>query len=353
MEEQDNTQINKELDDDMDAAFRAAADELGIDTGEQPHEEREGLQETEEGRQEEVLEEVEASPDRSELQTESLQTEDDDSQEMPQSWGKKDAKVWEKLPADARAKVKQRELELTRLITGKANEYHQATAPIKEMLEELEPYAKQWRAEGITKTQGVLKAVALMDYIKTSDKLELAKEFLRASGKGPEALIDTPESSKDRTIRELRERLDGVESTLGATEEQRRSEPVRRFIAETQGEYEQFLSTKNAFGGIKYPSAQNPEFARALGSLVSRLAAQVPDANPSQLIQTAYERLGGQIDSGNLKPRLSNNNNNTTQLKAQARSGFGKGKTNTGPKAKYESDDDAWNATLAEFDLLE
>lgn len=353
----DNTEAQKQLDNDMDDAFNAAASELGIEMPMKEIENEEGqeLQETEEGRQEEgLLKETEPSSDSSELDTESLQTSTDDNQTMPQSWGKKDAKTWESLPPEAKAKVKQRESELFRMMSAKVSEAEGVIAPLRTVLQEVEPLAKEWRARGKTREQAILQAVALYEHIHSTDKLELAKQFLRASGKGPEALVDTPQSSKDRELQELRQKVDRLESGVSEVETERQLAPVKQFVGNVQSEFGAFSGTKNTTGGLRYPSAQNPDFARAMGSLVSRLAAEVPDADPRQLVQVAYERLGGQIDNGTIKPRFSNQNqNNTEKLKTQARSGFGKGKSFTGQKVKYDNADDAWNATLAEFGLLE
>jgi hypothetical protein len=353
--EKDNTEKQNELDQDMDDAFMAAAEELGIETG-VDDEEREELQGRKEGSQEgqeEVLDSPESSAQGSDG-AELLETDEEPEPErMPQSWKKEDAKIWQKLTPDAKARVRQREMELTRLVTQKASQFENAAAPIRSMLEEIEPVAKTWRMQGKTREQGILQAVALFEHIRTGDKVELAKQFLKASGKGPEALIDTPVSARDRELQELREKVNRLESGVSEYEAERQVAPIKQFVQASEREFGAFRETKNAFGGIKYPSTQNPEFARALGSLVTRLAGEVPDAQPSQLIQLAYERLGGQIDNGNIKPRLSNTNNSAETLKTQARSGFGKGKTLSQQKVKYDNTDDAWQATLSEFGLLE
>ena len=337
----ENDEIKQELDKDMDDAFSAAASELGIEipqTEEEDDEEGQELQEAEGQGQEEVLDEEEEPAE-------------DDA--MPQSWGKKDADAWGGMNRDARQRVKQREAELYQMLAKKTSEAESVIAPLKSVLREIEPLVKEWRAEGKTRDQGLLQAVALYQHIKSGDKLELAKQFLAASGKKPEDLIDTPLSSRDRENRELRERVEMLESGIGEVTQERQMEPVRRLFNNLEGEFGAFVGTKNAFGSNKYPSANNPNFARAMGSLVTRLTQEVPDAQPSQLVQIAYERLGGQIDNGQFRPSSSKNNQDTQTLKNQARSGFGKGKSFTGQKVKYDNADDAWNATLAEFDLLE
>lgn len=278
---------------------------------------------------------------------------------LPQGWAEGDKELvqtWKTLPDKVKAIVNKRERDRTAFMhreTQKVQETYQKLAPIAGVLDELEPYRQKWALEG--KPLGVQdvirQAVGMREYIKNTPNLELAKQFLKASGKGPEALIEAGGSQSQRELQELREELNslknGRQQELQQQQEFQQTSQAQQLQAHALDAFHRFSQTRNAHGQLKYPSANQPGFAEAMGSLVSRRMQQVPGLSIEQHLAQVYAHMGGQIASGN---GTSSSNNN--RLREAAASGYGKGSSGSSPKV-FDSYDDAFSATLEEFGLLE
>ncbi len=279
--------------------------------------------------------------------------EEDEDAHAPQSWGKDKREAWKAIPKEARAVIKERESQLLKLVTQKATELDKTIQPIKTALQELEPYAKQWALEDTPKTreQGILRAVNVYNYIKDTDKLELAKAFLKASGQETLDLRETANpQGKDL---DLHKKIEMLESRLAERENhQQQTETEFQTRAQTDylvTEYNKFANTKNVYGEPKYPQASNPNFEKALGSLVVELSEKIPGRTLSEYMLTAYKELGGQIQSGtNQAPSSQKNTINRQTVDSNYQKA---GARMSSAPSKYGSYDDAWEATLREFGL--
>jgi len=277
---------------------------------------------------------------------------------LPQGWAEEKELIegWKTLPDKLKAYVNKRERDRTALMhreVQKTQEVYQKLQPIAGVLDELEPYRQKWALEGkpLGVQEVIRQAVGMREYIKNTSNLELAKQFLKASGKGPEALIESNGSQSNRELQELREELNslknGRQQELQQHQEAQQTSQVQQLQAHALDAFHRFSQTRNAHGQLKYPSANQPGFAEAMGSLVSRRMQQVPGLSVEQHLAQVYAHMGGQIASGN---GTSSSNNN--RLREAAASGYGKGSSGSSPKV-FDSYDDAYNATLEEFGLLE
>lgn len=271
--------------------------------------------------------------------------EEDDDDEAPQSWEKKKAKLWKELPKEARSYWKQREGELTKLVHQKASEYDRGLKSIETIINAVEPYRKAWGVKAMTVEQGIVQALALKETLEKADKFELAKRFLKASGKSAQDLI---EQQKDPNFA-LRDELESVKRKLEDRDQQESEASTRATRNELARAYNAFATTKTESGEDKYPSCQVPAFAKAMGSLVIELAAEFPGSSYQALVEESYKRLGGQIQTASPQPRSPNQ---TKKLKTAITSSFAKGKSTTS-KSTFDDTDDAWAATFQEHGLID
>lgn len=280
------------------------------------------------------------------------QADDDDIAELPRSWKRKEAQVWESLPKEAQAIVKRRESELAALVHQKANEL----APIANALKEIEPIATKYRMgkNPVTTEQHLLRCVALYEHIKNTPKTEIIQQLMAAEGLKPEDLQQTPETELQRENRELRERLERVENGLQERDKSATAEAQQQYTSSLTNQYSKWANTKNAFGESKYPQALNARFAQTMGSLAIEKLRTIPGASSwdsAKLFLECYKELDGQIRSGNQLSR-SSDQNKTEKLRRAATTSFGKGRLSP-TKVQFDNIDDAWAATAEEFGMME
>jgi hypothetical protein len=304
----------------------------------------------------------EPEQDEPELETEETQaaepaadteTEDDSVPDMPASFGEVKKKIWESLTPEAKKHWAGREKELVSLVHNKVSEYENATQRFNSMLQEITPHAKRWKLgkNPVTLEQGVIRAVEFYEHVKSSNKFELAQEIFKNSGKSLQEFVDAVQQKKpDEKTDAIFKRLEAVENRFASQEQQKSEQAKGQYLKTLSGEYDKFANTKNAFGEPKYPQAQNKQFARAMGALVTERSALVPQTPLPLLIAEAYKELGGEIRSGtNTSTSL---NQDKERLKRATTTAFGKGRPGA-TAAKKLSIDDAWAATAEEFGLTD
>lgn len=270
---------------------------------------------------------------------------EDEEDEKPQSWAKNKEKLWKSLPKEARSYWRERESDLTKLVQQKASEYDLGLKSIQGVVRATEPHVQKWGLKGITVEQGVTQALALQEALQKADKFELAKKFLKASGKSVEDLSEAKKDPSD----DLRDELKSVKQKLEERERSESEAVVRNRTQELARSYNQFATAKTETGEEKYPSCKVPAFAKAVGSRVSELAQEFPDATYDQLVAQSYKDLGGQIQAAAPQPRSPNQ---TKKLKTALTSSFAKGKSSTS-KSTFDDLDDAWESTFQDFGLTD
>lgn len=334
---------------DFERAFSEAVKEFEEAEGSESEEEEGKRVEENEAAEGELEELAESEAEEDEERVTSTDEVPEDI-ELPQSWGKERAEAWNKVPVEAKKVIKERELELLRLVTRRENELQEMIKPIGGALQHIDKYSKSWALgpNPVTREQGIIRAVELYEHIKNSDKLELAKEFLLASGKTPEDLTEVYDDknnlvkSLQNEINELKSKVDGQNAEV----EKRTREAYSQNVSEA---YAKFEGTKNAFGGQKYPNASNPYFARQMGSLVTQLASNAPGRSMQEYLVEAYKLMDGRIDTGT-------NGANSPKEKISKESlstGYAKGSARSKKPTTYDSYDDALRATMEEFGMLE
>jgi prophage DNA circulation protein len=348
----------KTKDQDFDDAFMASYNEIvskeNVETeDEEPVEDQQAEDETS-GEESVEAQGIDAEPELEESDEQGAEADIDD---MPSSWSKEDEKAWKSASPEIKEIAKRREQQLQKLINQKesklteaATKYNEAAAPLQNVLRELEPMAKSWRLgkNPVTLEQGILRAVSLEQHIKETDKLQLAKEFLRASGHGPEALIESEQEKENSELVTLRKEMELIKQNQEQKEESQYQAQVDAYKQTLDTAYTKFATTKNAQGEPKYPQAQNDVFARSMGSLVHQLAERFPGSHPDKLVQEAYKRMGGQISNGVVSRSATQN---TEKLRRAATTSYGKGRPAEAKRQVFDNVDDAWAATFEEFGL--
>lgn len=335
---------------DIDQAFAATIAELkakdspDVDVQDAKEEPLEAAQEEHEEEEEEpqIAEEDSEGEEATEEpnSSEDVQELEEDDILPPQSWGAKWHDQWSALPREAKEIVKQRELELTSLVHKKASELENLKKPLQQAMQHVEPYVKEWATEPtpISREQGVIRAVEFYEYIKGADKLELARQFLDASGKTVDDLA-TPSDPVSNEIKALREEIQHLKSS---SQPQHTSAP-----SPLAAEFEAFRTTLNASGTKRYPQADNAEFAGRMGARAKELMEAIPGLTAREYLQRAYTDIGGRIETvGARTPKTK------TIDKSQLDTGYGKGQKKKS-SAKPMDSDAAWLATFEEFGLME
>ena len=349
--EEDSSDLSH--DEDLDAAFAKAVEKHAP--------EESGVEHTEAKDQADQTgaEEGQAEFDASNDQGEAKEVKKELPGDLPNSWNHdSDAQAWAKAPKEIKEVVKRRETELLALVNKKSNEfnkareeYETATKPLQHVLTEIEPLQKKWRAEGKTTAEGILRAIATRDYIMEADPLELAKKFLKKSGKGPEALVESYSSKRDSEIEALRNELSTVKNGLTERQQQeqklQQQQYVQNITSSIEQAYNKLASTKNAFGEDLYPQTKDRWFSEKLGSLVVQRMQKFPEQSPEQHVLATYQEMGGQVQNAS-----STRSTDVGRMKRAATSAYGKGSTGSG-KAKFSNYDDAFSAAAEQLGLVE
>ena len=341
---------------DFDDAFEDAVDELRGDSGEDEEEKPAPKDSKDEGEKAPGTKEKEEADEfqvDKYLEAKNLPEEE----AIPQGWAAGDAKlteVWKTLPQEVKAQIQKREADRVRFMhqeTGKLQESYKKVAPVAQLLNELNPIAAdKWALEDkpLGMAEGIRQSVAVREYIKNTPNLELAKQFLKAAGGTPQDLEDSPQAAQSSEIQQLREELKALKNSNQEPEVSPQDAQRQQLSAQVAQRYYAFAETLNAFGEPKYPSARLPGFADAMGSLIARRVQEVPHASIDEHIKAVYASMGGEIQSGNVVK-----SSNTEQLRAAATSGYAKGNGTPAAPQSFDKYDDAWDATLSEYGLLD
>lgn len=349
-------EIEEELDEltgeeDFDEAFDEALAEFSGEDGEEEETEEEPADSPEnEGPKDEFeLEKYVEAKNRPEEEA------------IPHGWAEGNQKLqdsWKDLPADVKNEIKRRESDRTRFMqreVSKTQELQKEIGPLADVAKELAPISERWALEDkpLSIAEGIRQGVALREYIKNAPKLALAKQFLKAAGATPEDLIESPQDARSEEIATLREEINSLKMNTESrpANQQDAAESQRAALsAKVMQRYYNFAETLNVNGQPKYPSARLKGFADAMGSQIARRVQQAPDTPVDEHIKAVYVDMGGQILDGS---EIRYSNNNTQQLKEAATSGYSKGRGSTPSPSLYDNYDDAFNATLEEFGLLD
>lgn len=270
--------------------------------------------------------------------------------EPPQSWAADKRHLWTRMGKESRAYVVEREQQLQAQMNRVQNEANQVIRPVKEVLEHVEPYRRQWGMAGKTVPQKLVEAVELLNYLEdpNTDKGEIAIRFQQQSGRSWEQLAGQaaePASQDDV----LNKRIDTLESELKSERERKAQEQQQAVQGYWQREFEKFRGTQNLTGGKKYPQADNPHFATVLGSLVQQKISSVPGMSPQEALLQAYNEAGGQIVNG-LPTRSTTQTNKQERLRTAAKTGYAKN-GNSGAPTRHGTFEAAAEASGA-FDHL-
>lgn len=350
-------EVEQELDaltagQDFDEAFEEAVDEFRGDDGQQ---EPEAQPEAQEPEQEQPKDEFEVDKY---LEAKNAPPEE----AIPQGWAEGNIALqnaWKGFPPEVKAEIRRREQDRTRFMqqeVTKAQDLQKELEPMQNVAKELSNYADKWALEEkpLSVAEGIRQGVALREYIKNTPNIELAKQFLQASGARPEDLIDSPQSEKDLELQTLRDEINQLKMSAKDSEEQAANEAA---LAENQAlsarimqRYNAFASTLNVNGQQKYPSANDQYFAKEMGSQIAMRYQEAPQIPLDEHIKAVYVEMGGQVLNGS---EIRYSQNNTEQLREAATSGYSKGQGSAPSPALFDNHDDAWNATLEEFGLLD
>ena len=193
--------------------------------------------------------------------------------------------AWKSIPAEVKAEIRKRDEDVRRFLSHKTNELdnlQKQAAPLAQVTRECMPLIEEWGLEEkpLSMEEAVRQSIVLRQYIKKTDNLTLAKQFMRAAGATPADMEDHPQEARDREIQSLREELNQFkmksESSQQTSAQQAEEAKRQAFSTHVAQRYYAFAETLNVNGEPKYPSARINGFADAMGSQIARRVQQFP-----------------------------------------------------------------------------
>lgn len=283
---------------------------------------------------------------------------------IPQGWAGGNQALqdaWGSLPAGVKAEVRRREEDRTKLMrqeVNKTQELQRQLEPMMGVANELSPMLQKWALEEkpLSLHEGIRQGVALREYIKDTSNVVLAKQFKAAAmrqGATEADFEDTPQDMRSQEIQSLRDEVKSLtvgkeESEATATQDAQTAQR-NQLSSQVMQRYYAFAETLNVNGQPKYPTASNEKFATIMGSQIAARVHQFPGTPVDEHIKAVYSSMNGQILDGS----EIRHSNNTQQLRTAATSGYAKGRGSTPSPTLFDNHDDAWNATLEEYGLLD
>jgi hypothetical protein len=297
---------------------------------------------------------------RAERFTEEEKTKDTSGDALPETWGEDKRKIWAGVSEEARKTIRDYEAgrrRITDKVVSEANaaklHYDETVKPISRAMEEVLPIARKW-AKGrnpVNLTDGIVRAVTIFDDLQQDlaspeTAMGVIKEIMAKHQLSPENLVPTAGDQANGANKELLDRVDSLTNEISTLKEEKTqvtSNERQQYYGQL---YDRFTGTRNAFGELKYPMANNSQFARAVGSRAKELMAEVPGLPIEDALPRAYVDLGGQIQTGSAR----SSNQDTTKLRNATVTAYNKGGSSPRGAAKL-STDDAYEAVFEELGL--
>lgn len=277
----------------------------------------------------------------------------------PAEYNKEEREIWAKIPKELQEAtwrvVKGQRAKFTELQERNAKVKH-----IEDLASQIEPYIK---AQGFkdSPTVAIQKAIAMYNEFQNGDPKAAAREYLRAKGVDPKALLEE-ESRSVATAPEI----------IALQKEQ--NEIRQRLMQEDQAKigqvlnkaWSEFASVTNGAGAAKYADIIGDDekairLASQIGSLVggqtdlsrqfiANAQALDPELNHTKLLEKAYLYVGGQIHDATA-PKTENPQEHLKRSNRAASSVPGRGSSGLAPNTvkKFKTTREAAAHALAEL----
>lgn len=208
----------------------------------------------------------------------------------PYSWDKTAKSEFRKYPDHAQAQIAKRVGEMERGFSQKLEEVAHYKKQYQQMDHIFEGREKAYALNGITKSQVVGQLLAAQDYLD-ENPAEGLKWIAQSYGLNLADLANGAQSQTsevvDPAMAEVRQELAGLKGLLN----QQTQAQTQTTFQQSRSLVQQFAEQKTEDGSLRYPYLGSNEFVNQdFLPMLRSLKAANPQANPVQLLDTAYNR---------------------------------------------------------------